>query len=50
MINLFVCWSPADDNGCHFGHHCHRQAGDVIIKIEVARNELMNTLIYHLLL
>ena len=39
---------PVDDNGCSFGNHCRRWAGDVIIKIEVDRIKLITSLIYGL--
>ncbi len=45
MIRVLV-----DDDGCRFSHHCCRQVGDVIKKIEVDRNKLITILIYDLLI
>jgi hypothetical protein len=42
-------WAPANNNGCRFGHHCHRQVGDIIKIREVDRKILITSLFYALL-
>jgi hypothetical protein len=41
--------ASANDNGCRFGHHCQRRAGDVIKIREVDRKILITSLFYVLL-
>ena len=40
--------SPADDDGCCFGHHRRRRATDYIKTRGVDRNKLITSLIYNL--
>ena len=42
-------WVPADDDGCHFGHHFCRRMGNDIKMIDVDKNKLVTTLIYDFL-
>ncbi len=36
-------WASADNDGCRFGHHCHRQTSQHQLNIEVDRNKLITT-------
>jgi hypothetical protein len=44
-----MIWSPADDNGCRFGHHHRRQVTDYIKTRGVDRKILISTIINGLL-
>jgi hypothetical protein len=44
-MSIRIIWSPADDDGCRFGHHRRRRATDYIKIREVDRNKLISTII-----
>jgi hypothetical protein len=44
-----MIWSPADDDGCRFGHHRRRRATNYIKIREVDGNTLKSTIFYDLI-
>jgi hypothetical protein len=43
-----MMWSPANDDGCRFGHHRRRRATNYIKTREVDGNKLISTIFYDL--
>ncbi len=43
-------WASADNDGCHFGHHCCRRMSQHQLNVEIKTNTLISTLIYWILL